>query len=103
VVGVEVRNGIPPEVIRRIVQANHPQFRACYESGLKRDPSLRGDVKVRFVIDQTGAVETASLDGGTMLDADVRACTRNVFESMSFPESERGKVLVTYPIDYDVE
>jgi hypothetical protein len=100
---IESTGHLLPETVRRIVRANHPRLQACYESGLKRDPSLRGSVKVRFVIDTTGAVETASADSGTMTDEGVRACTRSVFESMSFPEPTSGKVLVTYPVDYDIE
>ncbi|MGZ3452820.1 MAG: AgmX/PglI C-terminal domain-containing protein [Polyangiales bacterium] len=94
---------LPPEAIKRIIHANFPRFRACYEQGLKKDPGLRGSVKVRFIIDTTGAVETASLAGGSMSDPQVSSCTLGVYKSLSFPEPEAGKVMVTYPIDYDNE
>jgi hypothetical protein len=101
--GAETIGKLPPEAIKRIIHANFPRFRACYEQGLKKDPGLRGSVKVRFIIDSTGAVENASLAGGSMSDAQVSSCTLGVYKSLSFPEPEAGKVMVTYPIDYDNE
>lgn len=94
---------LPPETIKRVIRANFPRFRACYESGLKKDPGLRGSVKVRFIIDTTGAVESASLGGGTMPDANVQSCVLGVYKTLSFPEPESGKVMVNYPIDFDNE
>jgi hypothetical protein len=94
---------LPPEVIRRVIRANFPRFRACYDTALRRDPSIAGSVIVRFVIDTTGAVETASLNGGTMSDSGVRSCTLSVYQTLSFPEPAHGKVRVTYPIDFQTE
>lgn len=94
---------LPPEAIRRVIRANFPRFRQCYDQGLKRDPSLVGSVGVRFIIDTTGAVESASLAGGTLSDDVVRACVLGVYTTLSFPEPPDGKVLVKYPIDFQIE
>jgi hypothetical protein len=50
-----VSGRLAPEVIQRIVRANFGQARACYEDGLRRDPNLRGMVRVRYP-DPGGAV-----------------------------------------------
>ena len=92
---------LPQEVVKRIVRANFPRFRACYEVALKKDPGLRGTVITRFIIDTTGATESASMSGGTMNDGGVKSCVRGVFASLSYPEPESGKVMVTYPLDFD--
>jgi hypothetical protein len=94
---------LPAEAIRRVIRANFPRFRQCYDQGLKRDPSLAGSVGVRFIIDTTGAVESASLANGTLNDAAVRACVLGVYSTLSFPEPPGGKVMVTYPIDFQIE
>ncbi len=99
-VGGDVVGKLPQEAVKRIIRASFPRFRACYEQGLKKDPGLRGTVSVRFIIDTTGAVETASLSGGSMADAQVQSCVLGVYKTMSFPEPEGGKVMVTYPIDF---
>jgi hypothetical protein len=101
--GSDIQGRLPPEVVRRIIRANFPRFRACYEQGLKRDPGLKGTVGVRFIIDTTGAVESANLSAGSMSDGQVSACVLGVYRTLSFPEPEGGKVLVTYPIDFQGE
>lgn len=101
--GTDIQGRLPPEVIKRIIRANFPRFRACYEQGLKKDPGLKGTVSVRFIIDTTGAVESANLSGGSMPDANVSSCVLGVYRTLSFPEPEGGKVMVTYPIDFQNE
>jgi hypothetical protein len=100
---VDVVGKLPPETIKRVIRANFPRFRACYESGLKKDPGLKGTVAVRFIIDNTGAIETANLAGGSMSDGSVSSCVLGVYKTISFPEPEGGKVMVTYPIDFQNE
>jgi len=95
----EVSGGLPREIVRRIVRANFPSIRQCYETGLKKNPELRGVVSTRFIIDTTGAVETANLSSSNLSDASVAQCVVSVFRMMSFPAPENGKALVTYPID----
>ena len=95
----DVTGGLPRETVRRIVRANFPYIRQCYEQGLKKDPELRGVVATRFIIDMTGAVETASLSSCSLSDPAVASCVVGVFRNMSFPSPENGKAMVTYPID----
>ncbi len=98
--------GIPKDVIRRYVRGIYPTVRgACYEPALRRDPQLAGTVSVHFVIDASGAVETAYDAGSTMPDRGVVSCTVGAFKSISFPAptstdgGPAGKVSVTYPIE----
>lgn len=97
---VEATGTLPAETIKRIIRANFPRFRQCYESGLKKDPGLRGTVVTRFIIDTTGATESASYSGGSLGDASVQSCVVGVYRTLSFPEPQSGKVMVTYPIDF---
>lgn len=101
--GVDVTGRLPHDLIRRIVRANFPRFRACYAQGLKKDPALAGVVSVKFIIDSTGAVESVSLLPGSLPDPAVKSCVSGVFRTLSFPEPEGGKVTVTYPIDFSTE
>jgi hypothetical protein len=91
--------GLPREVVRRIVRANFPAIRSCYDAALRKDPGLKATVSTRFVIDQTGAVETATSTGEPMLDG----CVQRTFSAMSFPAPENGKAMVSYPIDFSQE
>jgi hypothetical protein len=99
---IDVQGKLSKDVVRRILRANFPRFRACYEHNLKRDPNLKGTVSARFIIDKTGAVESATLAGGTLTDPQMNACYLGVFRTLSFPEPEEGKVLVKYGVDFSM-
>ena len=93
-----VSGRLPPEVIQRIVRSNFGRFRACYEKGLIKDPSLAGRVKMRFVISREGDVSSAS--GGGDMSATVTQCVIHAFRALKFPKPEGGIVTVSYPIKF---
>jgi len=99
--GVTSVNGrLPPEVIQRIARGNYGRLRLCYEDGLRNNPKLAGRVKVKFVIDRTGAVQTAVDGGSDLSDKGVVACVVRHFGNLTFPAPERGIVTVVYPIEF---
>ncbi len=98
--GMAITGRLPPEVVKRIVRANFPRFRACYEAELKKDPKLEGTISTSFVINEKGEPEAVKAGGGTMGNATVQACVTKVFTTLSYPEPEGGKVAVTYPIEF---
>lgn len=93
-----VSGRLPPEVIQRVVRQNFGRFKACYESGLRNNPSLGGRVGVRFVIGRDGAVSNVANGGSDLPDANVVSCVTHAFYGLSFPQPENGIVTVTYPI-----
>lgn len=97
--GTSVSGRIPPGVIQRIVRNNYGRFRACYQSGLRNNPSLQGRVMVRFVIARDGRVQGAS-GGGDLPDNGVVSCVARSFGSLSFPRPENGIVTVSYGLAF---
>jgi hypothetical protein len=98
-IGETVLTGrLPAEVIQRIVRQNYGRFRACYETGLSRNPNLEGRVAVRFVIGRDGAVASAQNGGSDLADSGVVECVVRAYYGLSFPAPEGGIVTVIYPI-----
>ncbi len=95
---VDVSKGIPAAVIQRIIRANFGRFRACYNAGLRTNPSLSGRVAVRFLISRTGTVSSAADGGSSMPDKGVVSCVVGAFRGLTFPAPESGVVTVSYPI-----
>jgi hypothetical protein len=94
-----VTNGhLPGEVIQRIIRQNAGRFRACYEGGLRTNPSLEGRVEVRFIIDRQGQVSVAQDGASDLPNAAVRSCIVKSFYALSFPSPDNGTVTVVYPI-----
>jgi hypothetical protein len=97
--GPPVTNYIPPDVIMRIVRRRAACFRACYEAGLARDPSLQGRVAIHFVVDIDGHVRTSKVRSSDLGDAAVAECAARVPIGTRFPEME-ARTSVVYPIDF---
>jgi hypothetical protein len=97
----QVNGRLPPEVIQRIVRQNFGRFRLCYENGLRTNPNLQGRVAIKFVIDRSGAVSTASDGGSDLPDQSVVSCVVRGFGNLSFPQPEGGIVTVVYPIIFN--
>lgn len=97
--GATTVNGrLPPEVVQRIVRQNFGRFRLCYENGARNAPGLHGRVSVKFVIDASGAVASASDAGSDLPDSATVACVVRGFGNLSFPAPTGGVVTVVYPI-----
>jgi hypothetical protein len=94
-----VSGSLPPEIIRRVIRAHVGQVRACYEDGLKKNPTLEGRVDVKFVIDTSGRVSSArSTPHSTMPDMAVVSCVVAAFRRLRFPQPKAGAVTVIYPL-----
>jgi len=101
--GIQTNGRLPPEVIQRVVRQNFGRFTACYQSGLRSNPSLEGRVAVKFVIGRDGTVQLAADGGSDMPDAGVRQCVIASFTGLSFPAPENGMVTVVYPLVFSPE
>jgi len=92
---------LDPDIIQHNVRASFGRFRACYEAGVQRDPSLHGVVAVAFTIAEDGSVHDQREDARTTLeDKEVIACVVNGFGKLSFPQPQGGVVTVIYPIEF---
>ncbi len=97
---IEVEGKLPPAVVRRILLANRPRFRACYEKALKVSPTLAGTIATRFTIDPTGSVTKVVGAASTLNDAAMRECILGVHRTLAFPEPDGGSVSVTSELEY---
>lgn len=72
---------------------------ACYESALKRNPSLSGKVTLRFTINKIGKVSKAEIETDTMHDEDVNRCIIERASNWRFPPPSGGAddVQFAYP------
>jgi hypothetical protein len=93
--------GVPPEVIQRIVRQSFGQFHVCYESAMKKDPTLSGKVALKFTIDAKGTVSQAQMGDTNIADADMATCLVAAVRGLSFPAPDNGgSTVVTYPLQF---
>lgn len=95
---VTVKGQLPSEIVQRVVRTRHASLRLCYESALRRRPSLQGTMTVRFVIGAAGSVISASEVGQGLSDAPMSSCVLGAFRRLTFPKPKAGIAVVNYPI-----
>jgi hypothetical protein len=86
------------QIIQAGIGARMPRMRACYAAGLRRDASLRGEMKIKFTIDTTGHTLNVEDAGSHMKDKEVLKCVMTEFHALRFPAPEGGIVNVLYPL-----
>lgn len=98
-----VQGRLPPEVIQRIVEGTFVRIGSCYETLLRRNPTVSGTVAMAFAISKDGHPQDVRDDGSTIVDSIFQACVADVFAGLLFPEPESKIVNVIYPIKLSVE
>jgi hypothetical protein len=103
--GVSIEEASPGSLelgrIEDIVHAGFPLFAYCYRAGLERDPSLSGLVRLRFVIDEEGAVMGVMDSGSEFADPLALDCMAEGVFALSFPPPSGGDVRVQYRIVFE--
>jgi TonB family protein len=79
------------------VRARMGLIKACYENALKRNPSLKGKVVIRFTILETGGVADVGASQNTLGAPDVAACIMNTMRTWRTQFRPSGPVSVEYP------
>lgn len=98
VVGSVTASGLTPESVKTVVQKNVARYRACYDTGLRGTPALKGRVMVRMTIDASGAIASAEDAGSDMPDSTVTSCVFGTLGTLTFPQPEAGSATATVPI-----
>jgi TonB family protein len=85
------------EKLAGFVRARKSAIQACYERELKRNPSLKGRVVVRFTITPQGTTSDVDIEENTLGDDAVASCIRTVIRGWRFPFKPDSDVPVAYP------
>lgn len=79
---------MPPKDVMRTMRTANAKVQACFKAGLKRDPSTSGEVKLKFVITNDGAVKVWKDDASSMTDGDVTQCVGDTLKGLKFPKQK---------------
>src|SRR5262249_23225969 len=89
----DVGRGEVGDYVRPRVKA----MQGCYERELKRNPSLKGKIVVRFSILPSGRSGDIEFEQNTLGDEAVTSCIRSVIRGWIFPFKPPDAVSVAYP------
>jgi outer membrane biosynthesis protein TonB len=85
------------DALARYVKARLKAIQNCYERELKRNPTLKGRVVVRFSITRGGRTGDIEVEENTLGNEAVGSCIRTVIRSWIFPFKPDDDVPVAYP------
>lgn len=84
------------DAIARFVKARMKSIQNCYERQLKRNPSLKGKIVVRFTINESGKPIDVEIEEDTMANNSVTSCIRSTIRMWTFPIKD-NECPVAYP------
>jgi TonB family protein len=85
------------DALARYVKSRLRAIQNCYEKELKRNPSLKGKVVVRFSIKPSGKTGDIEIEENTLGNEAVGSCIRTVVRSWAFSFKPDDDVPVVYP------
>jgi TonB family protein len=95
---VEVESSsLDKESLNKFIRLRIKSVQACYEQQLKRNPSLKGKIVVRFVVTSAGRVGDVSVESNSMGDREVEACITQLIRRWTFPFKPEEDAPVSFP------
>ncbi|MBN1209962.1 MAG: TonB family protein [Myxococcaceae bacterium] len=96
---IDIKEGsLDKELVRKVIQDNKSQIRACFERLLNQYPELGGKVQTQFTIGAEGQVLTARVAGSTTGSKELDGCVASRVRLWQFPKPKGGgQVVVSYP------
>ena len=85
------------EALARYIKARLTAIRGCYEKELKRNPTLKGKVVVRFNITPAGRAGDIRIEENSVGSSEVGECIASLMRSWVFPFKPPEEVAVQYP------
>ncbi len=83
--------------LSRFIRDRHSAIESCYEAQLKRVPSLKGKVVVRFTIAENGRVVDVAIEENTTQNEEVSACIVAKMRAWTTPFRPQDPVSISYP------
>jgi hypothetical protein len=85
------------EKLAAYVRSRKGAIQQCYEKELKRNPSLKGKVVVRFNITPAGRTSDIDIEENTLGNEGVASCIKTTIRGWVFPFKPESEVPVAYP------
>jgi len=85
------------EKLAAYVRGRKGAIQQCYEKELKRNPSLKGKVVVRFNITPAGRTSDIDIEENTLGNEAVASCIKTTIRGWVFPFKPDSDVAVAYP------
>jgi TonB family protein len=83
--------------VAKFIRLRLRSVQGCYEAQLKRSPTLRGKIVVRFTIGTRGQVVEATIDSDSMGNDAVASCVIRLVRTWRLPFTPESDTPVSFP------
>jgi hypothetical protein len=92
---------MPSTEVLKTMRAAKGKVNACWAAARKRDPSVSGEVKIKFVVTHEGTVRVWRNEDSTCSDGDAITCVGEVIKALKFPtQKSPGDAWGIYQINF---
>jgi hypothetical protein len=98
--GAPTRGKLPKAVIEERLESAGPGIQACFARALAKQPKLRGNLSINFVVAPDGKVAHAEAVDveDELTDAPTVDCVLAEVRKLEFPQPSGGRVFINYPL-----
>ncbi len=94
---LRIQGKLPPESVTGMVKDKRYSMRECYQAGLNKDPSLKGEMSVQFTVSGDTGKVIAALERSTDIgNAAVRDCILNNIRGWQLAATRKGDSVVRF-------
>jgi hypothetical protein len=83
-----------------LVFGKREELRSCYESGLRRNDKIGGEVKWEIKVSLSGTIQSLRIAKTEIEDKEFLLCLRDRMRSWHFPKPKNGSVTFEYPLRF---
>jgi Ca-activated chloride channel family protein len=100
---ITVTEGLSKKAVQRLLEKHIRSIKLCYKESLKKDPNLKGRIRLKLFIDAAGGVIRVNAVKNELKNKALEQCVIQKMTKLAFPAPAGGKkvtVTVTFNLDY---
>ena len=94
---LQAKGTISREEVLKVINKHLREVQYCYEKTLLKDPGLKGNLTLEWVIKTNGQVGRVKQKTSTLQNPAVSSCIISSIKRWQFPKPRGGVVVVSYP------
>lgn len=91
---------IDTQMVDFVIFNKKEEIRSCYNSAIRKNPNIQGNMTVSWKILETGKAADISIVESSIFDKNLIACLESRLLVWNFPKPKNGYVTVTYPFQF---
>ena len=88
---------VDKEALGKFIRLRLRSIQGCYEAQLKRSPTLRGKLVLRFTIGTRGQITEVTIDSDSMANNEVASCVVRLVRAWRLPFTPDAETQVSFP------